>query len=206
MGCFDVVCGLTNVPIHYQEKCHLVVLRKDASWDTIVWLNGGGESRLGIDTVFHGTYDDYGSVEKTQRLNKQQQHLLETFFNHMSDNERKSFFICDTAWKWCQEKYKDWTPRFIIENREYRKIFRQAQPNLPGLAKREKDDAKKEREEIALARVLMAFSHACKHPFSGLGQYHQYGGEEIADIKEHLELVQKRLKEVEGFYKEIEES
>jgi hypothetical protein len=202
MGCFDVVCSLTNVPIHYGDKCYLVVLKKDCSWDSIVWLNEPSGGRISVDTVFHGLYNDYGSVEKTKKLNKKQEHLLSTFFDHMSDNQRKYFFVCDTAWKWCQEKYKDWTPRFVIENREFRALFTKRNPSLPGLKKLHKADEKREEQDIALARVLRAFSSACKHPLSGLGQYHQYGGEEITDIKEHLELVLKRLTEIEKRYED----
>ena len=113
-----------------------------------------------------------------------------------------NFFVCDMAWKWCQEKYKDWTPHFIIENREFRERFGKGTLPASALAQLKKEDEKREEQEITLARVLMAFSHACKHPLSGLGQYHQYGGEEIADIKEHLELVLARLKEVEEHYEE----
>jgi len=198
MGCFDVVCSLTNVPIHEGDKCHLFVLRKDASWDSIVWLNQAGEGRYAIDTVFHGEYDDYGSVENTQELDKKQEHLLETFSDHMGDNQRKYFFVCDTAWKWSQEKYKDWTPHFVTE----RHMFNDAMMKDYGHGSMAMVSPEQEKEEIAVARVLMAFSHACKHPLSGLGQYHQYGGEEIADIKEHLELVLARLKEVEDRWKE----
>src|ERR1700675_137347 len=123
MGCFDVVCALTNVPIFHGDKCHLIVLRKDASWDAITWLNNAGEGRIAIDTVFHGEYNDYGSVEKTQKLTKAQKHLLDTFFDHMGDNQRKYFFVCDTAWKWCQEKYKDWTPYFVKERHMFNEIM-----------------------------------------------------------------------------------
>jgi len=196
MGCFDVVCALTNVPIKYGEKCHLVVLRKNADWDTIVWLNNAGEGRLAIDTVFHGTYDDYGRVETAQKLTKAEQHLLNTFYDHQGNNERKYFFVCDMAWKWCQKKHKDFVPSYIKERHRFNEVMLKdyGHSSLGMVSKAE------EKKEIEMARVLLAFSNACKHPFSGLGQYHQYGGDEISAIKEHLELVLARLKEVEERY------
>ena len=111
MGCFDVVCALTNTPIHNGDKCHLVVLRRDANWQSLVWLQTS-EGRIGIDRVFHGAYNDYGSIEEcTPALTEKDEEYLEEMHDH--ENPRKSFFVCDTAWNWCQEKFADWKPWFV---------------------------------------------------------------------------------------------
>lgn len=193
MGCFDVVCSLTNTPIHTGQKCYLVTLRKNASWDSIVWLNSG-EGRYAISRVFYGEYNDYGSLEH-ENLTDEESAALQKW----DDEERtqgKHFFVSEEAWQWCQERYKDWIPYFIQERRDLDAVMQEAY----GRNSMAHASPEQEKMDIEVSRVLLAFSNACKHPLSGLGQYHQYGGEEIQGIKENIELSLKRLKELEEFY------
>jgi hypothetical protein len=197
MGCFDVVCSLTNTPIRAGQKCYLVTLRKNASWDTIVWLNSS-EGRIAINRVFHGEYNDYGSLE-SEGLTEEENAALEKW----EEEERrdcKSFFVSEEAWKWCQERYHDFIPYFVKERREFDAVMQQTYGrNSLGHVSEEK-----EKQDIEISRVLLAFASACKHPLSGLGQYHQYGGEEIQGIRENIELSLKRLKELEKWYKSLD--
>lgn len=196
MGCFDVVCALTNTPIHHGDKCHLVVLKRDAGWQTLVWLQTS-EGRLGIDRVFHGSYNDYGSIEEcTPALTEKDEEKLEEM--HDYDNPRKSFFICDTAWNWCQEKFKDLVPFFVRERllteENFRMMFPGKEPWRP--------DPEHEKTQIEAARLMQGFEQACKHPLAGLGQYRQYQREVITDLKEIAELSAACLKKVEDRYAE----
>jgi hypothetical protein len=199
MGCFDVVCALTNTPIHNRDKCHLVVLRRDADWNTLVWLQTS-EGRLGVDRVFHGEYNDYGSIEEcTPALTEKDEEYLEEMHDH--ENPRKSFFICDTAWQWCQDKFKDWTPWFVREREmqeaHFKEMFPDRENSLTKLYNPEREAG-----QIEVARVMQGFEQACKHPLAGLGQYRQYQREVIADLKEIAELSAKCLKVVEDRYAE----
>lgn len=196
MGCFDVVCALTNTPIHNGDKCHLVVLRRDADWQTLVWLQTS-EGRIGIDRVFHGEYNDYGSIENcTPELTEKDEEYLEEMHDH--ENPRKSFFVCDTAWNWCQEKFKDLVPFFVRERlmteENFRIMFPGKEPWRP--------DPDREKGQIEVARLMQGFEQACKNPMSGLGQYRQYQREVLTDLKEMAELTAACLKKVEERYAE----
>ena len=199
MGCFDVVCALTNTPIHNGDKCHLIVLRRDADWQSLVWLQTS-EGRIGIDRVFHGAYNDYGSIEEcTPALTEKDEEYLEEMHDH--ENPRKSFFVCDTAWNWCQEKFKDWTPWFVrdrqMQEENFKKMFPDRENSLISLY-----NAEREAGQVEVARVMQGFEQACKHPLAGLGQYRQYQREVITDLKEIAELSAKCLKVVEDRYAE----
>src|SRR5438270_7284102 len=102
MGCFDVVCALTNTPIKIGEKCHLVLLKPDVSWDTLTWIMSH-EGKLAFLRIFHGEYNDYGTVEDVEGLDPKGAELLQAF-----DDDRdnyKHFFVCDMAYQWAQERF-----------------------------------------------------------------------------------------------------
>jgi len=215
MGCFDVVCALTNTPIFSGEACHLVILRKDVDWHTVTWLTSS-EANWGAEAaVFHGTYDDYGSIE-TPELTEKQEKVLQGFDD---DRDIKHFFVCDTAWRWCQDRHGAWVPQYIKQRREMRALVAEAaktpikgkdglvqDSHSAKLLKRlEERDLLREDDQIALARVMRAFAECCKHPLSGLGQYHQFGGDELVGVRENQELVTKRMDEIEERYARIAE-
>jgi hypothetical protein len=107
MGCFDVVCALTNTPIFCYERCHLIVLPKKFGWHEVTWL-ASSEARWGADcNIFHGKYNDYGSIEPEGEITKAQEKVLEEF---RDDDNRKYFFVSDDAWQYCQGKYQDFIP------------------------------------------------------------------------------------------------
>jgi hypothetical protein len=212
MGCFDVVCALTNVPIHVGEKCHLVILKKDVDWEYgVTWMTTSETHySSSTSTVFHGTYDDYGSIEVTGKLTKEMGKVLEEFDE---DRDRLHFFVCELAWQWAQEKFKNWVPMFIKDRREMREIMatdisqikkkgKKAQTKHDQILLKLADgDKERDEEQIALARLMQGFQAACKHPLSGLGCYHQYGGDEAESVREVLALTEARLKEREEWYK-----
>lgn len=180
MGCFDVVCALTNVPIRCGEKCHLYIMKKDIDWNYGVTWMASSEIEYGSSscaTVFHGEYNDYGTVENYGKLSKAQEKILEEFDE---DRDRKHFFVCDMAWNWAQEKFKNWEPLLL---------------------KLTEGDAERDKEHIATARLMRAFVMGCKHPLSALGCYHQYGGDEGEGVREIMKLTEARLKEREEWYK-----
>lgn len=212
MGCFDVVCALTNVPIRHGEKCHLVILKKDVDWEYgVTWMTSS-ETHYGasVGTVFHGEYNDYGTIENAGKLNPEQKKVLEEFDE---DRDRIHFFVCDMAWQFSQEKFKNWTPMFIKDRREMRELMaadisqikkkgKKAQTKHDQiLLKMTEGDKNRDEEQIALARVMQMFSRACKHPLSALGQYHQYGGDEGEGVREVMALTERRLQERETWYK-----
>lgn len=197
MGCFDVVCALTNTPIFAGEKCHLVILRKDVSWDGITWLVLGGGAMYDVDTIFHGEYDDYGRVENVEgELTKEEEYLLETFYDHMHEpnNERKYFFVSDLAWQDTMTRFAKNEYHLVKARREHRELM--GRELLP-------EDAKKEERENQIYRLMIAFRLACKNPFSGLGLFHQFDREDLQGIRENMELITKRLGEIEERYKEM---
>jgi hypothetical protein len=56
MGCFDVVCALTNTPIKSGEECYLTILKKNAekeNWHSVTWL-ADSEGRWIVDGTFYG--------------------------------------------------------------------------------------------------------------------------------------------------------
>lgn len=201
MGCFDVVCALTNTPIHHGDKCHLITLRRDTSWDTMTWLMTS-EGRLGFDRVFHGEYNDYGSIEEcTPALDEggADEAYLETLFDH--DNPRKHFFVCETAWAWAQEKFKDLVPWFVrdrlMQKENYERMF-------PGKTY-DMFVPEEQEEQVRIARLMQGFELSCKHPLSGLGLYRQYDRDVVNGIRENMALMEKRLQEIEERNKEWDE-
>lgn len=195
MGCFDVVCALTNTPIKIGEKCHLVLLKPDVSWDSLTWIMSH-EGKLAFLRIFHGEYNDYGTVEDVEGLDDKGLELLQAF-----DDDRdkyKHFFVCDMAYQWAQDKFKDYIPYDIREERRYRETLGEDEPFVRLLKPEQqtivrKDRDAREQERIVWGRLVLAFSRACKHPMAGLGLYHQYDGTEIERIEENLKLVQQRL-------------
>jgi hypothetical protein len=214
MGCFDVVCALTNVPIRSNEKCHLVIFKKDVDWDYgVVWA-ASSETHFGASntTVFHGEYNDYGSIDNTGTLTDKQKKVLAEFDE---DRDILHFFVCDMAWQWAQEKFKKWTPMFIKDRQEMREHMASSIADVKKkgkaaqtkhdkiLLKITEGDKERDAEDIALARVMQGFVQACKHPLSGLGCYHQYGAKDTEEgIREVMALTEARLKERENWYKE----
>lgn len=202
MGCFDVVCALTNTPIHHGDKCHLMVLRKNIEWSTLEWIMSS-EGKLGVDRVFDGEYNDYGSVENcTPPLTEADEEYLEKLSGHEEDI-RKYFFVCDTAWQYAQEKFKDHIPYEVLERRRYREQLVASGGKLSTFWEA---DTARENHYITMSRLIKAFEYACKHPLSGLGQYHQYGGDVVVGIRENMALTEKRLQEIEERNKEYEAS
>jgi hypothetical protein len=205
MGCFDVVCALTNTPILSGEKCHLVILRKDVSWDGIEWLVLGGGSKWDIETIYHGEYNDYGSIENVEgKLTKEDEYLIETFRDHMHEpnNERKHFFICDMAYKSVMEEYKDVISHWVKERIAMREL--RALSGKASAIEVEFDEAKDQREN-EIYRLMIAFRRACKSPMSGLGLYHQFDRDDLKGIRRNLELTLKRVEELEAHYGEWDE-
>lgn len=198
MGCFDVVCALTNTPIHVGENCHLAILRKDTDYNTLTWIMSS-EGRLGVQRVFHGKYNDYGSIEEcTTALSKKDEELLDSF----QEDDRYHFFVSDIAWKWAQERHAEYIPYEIRERRRYRDevIAAGGKPTIF------MDEDPVQTEHLCqIARLMLSFSLACKHPLAGLGQYHQYDETCVADIRENMALTEKRLQEVEARYAQYAE-
>src|SRR5271157_2209173 len=171
MGCFDVVCALTNVPIHVGEKCRLVILKKDVDWDYgVVWMATSETHYSSTNcTVFDGTYDDYGSIEVTGKLTKERGKVLEEFDE---DRDRLHFFVCDMAWQWAQEKFKDWTPMFIEDRRLMRETLASSISRVKKKGKKDRTkhdeillkltegEKDKDENDIALARVMRGFTLA----------------------------------------------
>jgi len=55
MGCWQPSCGLTNVPIHQDQKCVMVIVQDEDRWDSYYdWLPRRTEA------IYKGTYNDYG--------------------------------------------------------------------------------------------------------------------------------------------------
>jgi hypothetical protein len=93
MGCFDKTCCLTNTSISAGEKCLIITLNQVANIDLhnaisrvhsqmirkdkelskyeMEAIKGGVLNKayfLPIRDVFHGTYDDYGSIDEYERI------------------------------------------------------------------------------------------------------------------------------------------
>lgn len=201
MGCFNVTCALTNTPIYSGDKCHLVILRKDVSWDGIEWLVLGGGSKWDIETVFHGEYNDYGTIENPEgTMSKEDDYLLDTFRDHMNEpnNERKHFFICDLAWRTVMEQHKTKVSHWVKERQEMRKLAVECgrKSTVPSESEIAQDNRENE-----IYRLMIAFRLAAKSPMSGLGLYHQYDRADIAGIRANMALTEKRLQEIEEMYK-----
>jgi hypothetical protein len=205
MGCFDVVCALTNTPIKTGEKCYLCIFPKDVDFTYGVTWVANGEARWGGQlTVLHGEYDDYGSVDVTGKLTPKMGELLENF----REDDTLHFFICEEAWKWAQGKYKDFVPQYVLQRREMRDLAREcakvdkkkgvtANKRNTSALKEIAGEATEDEDFIEIGRVMMAFAQCCKHPLSGLGCYHQYDGSELESIRELNAMQDKRLKRLE---------
>jgi hypothetical protein len=89
-----------------------------------------------------------------------------------------------------------------IERREFRELIADSGPKA-GLG--HWDDPPNVEDIIELARVMVGFSRACKHPLSGLGCYHQYDGTEGETVREVMKLTEQRLQAREKYLKEDEE-
>jgi hypothetical protein len=196
MGCFDVVCALTNTPIFAGDKCHLVILRKDVSWDGIEWLVLGGGSKWDIETIYHGEYNDYGSIENVEgKLTKEDEYLIDTFLDHMHEpnNERKHFFVCDLAYQAVMEEHKNIISYWVRERQEMRKIRPEPENEF---------DTARDQRENEIYRLMVAFRLAAKSPMAGLGLYHQFDRDDLKGIRKNVELTLKRVEEIEARYAE----
>jgi hypothetical protein len=158
-------------------------------------------------TVLSTENDDYGKVDPEGKLSKRQLDLL----NNFQDEDRLSFFVSKLAWDFCQKKYPDFIPRFVIERHEMVKRFADYPTSRKGAAKHVAaaaamvEDALDgisgvEKMQIELGRVMLMFSKICKHPLSGLGMYHQNDGSEAESIREMMQLTEQRLQEIERRY------
>lgn len=69
MGCWGIHCGISQIPIYYQDKCYLLILQKSSY----------GEFFPAFVPI-EGEYDDYGSLEKDSVVRGAHTELIEEHF------------------------------------------------------------------------------------------------------------------------------
>jgi hypothetical protein len=98
-------------------------------------------------------------------------------------------------------KYQYFIPYHIKERRERRELYLYQAEKMPAHF----NDPPNVDDIIGLARVMVGFSRACKHPLSGLGCYHQYDGTEGVPVREAMALAEQRLQARERKIREEDE-
>ena len=195
MGCWEETCAVTRAPIYRNEQVVVVIPRQyiDIEKRHIMWHNSGDYILWGVESIFHGIYDNYGWINETSE----------------PENFRKlvSFFVKSDVWNEIKEMSFNPNPSWQYDT--FERMYPIYTMNPPEMivdgnfysTYRPKEQIKK--EDLETYHKLICFAQACRIDLLAGDVFRGCTTDEADSYSIMAKMIQKQAKLLKNYHKNL---